>query len=200
MNNDVEKKEVKDFMDKIDRTIPRRRIQRRHSMLNLGEVLENNQVEAQNAVLPAQNAVLPMPNENLPVGKPPKKRSASVDARMYLAPPEMQSTINLLRQKDGVLNYQSSFHSVHQKRARVVEIGTYSGLSTSTVDAVLDTTNDIGSENQVQSSNVRMENAGALTVSIVNPETMSQMEETLRQLRENLGKFIDPVFFLILEK
>lgn len=135
LNYDVEKK-VKDFMDKIDRIIPRRRIQRRHSVLNLGEVLPNNQVEAQNAVLPVQNAVLPLQNA---VRTPFRKRNASVDARMYLAPPEMQSTINLLRQKDGVLKYESSFHSVQQKRARVAGIGpsTSTSTSTSTVDVAL---------------------------------------------------------------
>lgn len=90
----------------IDRKIPRRRILRRHSTMNLGEVVQPDVADVadlpdQNLELAVQND-LPAENVELPEQNARKKRRASVDARIYLAPPEIRSAIQTLRQSDGV--------------------------------------------------------------------------------------------------
>lgn len=85
----------------------------------------------QNPELAVQND-LPAENVELPEQNARKKRRASVDARTYFAPLEIRSTIQTLRQSDGVLNYNASFHSVKRKQAHVAAIKTISEPSTST--------------------------------------------------------------------
>lgn len=198
----------------IDQTLPRRRIRRRHSMMNLAEVVEEEgAVQMQNvADVPAQVHA--------------KKRRFSMDARTYLAPPEMHSAIDTFRQTDGVMKYNSSFHSVKQKQANVVAIGAFSVASTSTNtnresssnsnispieqsanitientdtgDALMDITNNINvAVHEMEPSDISMENIGENedSTASVSEETLTlaQMEENLRKLRERLGKF-DSVF------
>lgn len=202
----------------IDEILPRRCIRRRHSTMNLGEIVQEESVEDQNAA-------------NMPAQIPAKRRRLSMDARIYIAPPEVRPAIHTLRQTDGVVNYCSSFHSIQQKKAHVVAVSPLSEASTSastnqemnlsislseprvdittqngTFDAPWDITaeiNDIEPENSAGNendpSNMQMKNVDATKNKnrdeTVEKETLAQMEQNLQRLRESLGKFFVKVFF-----
>lgn len=204
----------------IDQMIPRRMVRRRHSMMNLAEIVDEERDEMPH--------VAPLPTQ-----VPAKRRRASMDARTYLAPPEVRPAIDTLRQIDGVLNYRSSFHSVKRKQANVAAIGSFADVNTNintstneetnsfsnmpssehnvdiimenadTGDAIMDNISDSGTicpenvaDGEAEPMIVDMENIGANNDSTASlgKETLEQMEENLRRLRESLGKFYDSVF------
>lgn len=192
----------------IDEQIPRRRIRRRHSTM-LGEVIP----EAGNE-----------PDEQRELVAPRKKRRESMDARIYVAPPEIRSAIQTLRQSpSGVLNYQSSFHSVRQRQTHIAAIGAISepssssNLSGHTTALMTDDDDDINDINGTEAVSIEaisepssssnssvptkalmtddVDDATNVTESAVDKgassgvPSLAQMEENLRRLRENLGKF-----------
>lgn len=205
----------------IDKTIPRRCIRRRHSVLNVAEEAQIQNVDDVAEQVPEQVRA--------------KKRRFSVDARTYLAPPEVRSAIDSFRQKDGVVKYHSSFHSVQQKTVQVVAIGNIPVASTNinmnpedrplskistceqNVHTIADdntvddeTFMDIGdvsfnvneTSHEIQSSDFSMQNVVASidTNTIVNTEplTLAQMEENIRQMRIKLGNFDSVLIFITL--
>lgn len=135
----------------IDQTFPRRNINRRHSIsvnvnqpvqpvqaVNVFQAVNVNQaaeVQDQNAI-DADDTI-----PNVPTAK--RRRHASVDSRVYIAPPELRPTIDSFRGAGGVLNYRSSFHSVNKKQASIVPIGSIA--RTSTITSMQSSSVDIGS-------------------------------------------------------
>lgn len=107
----------------IDEILPRRRIQRRHSTLDVAEIVNEDDGEVQNVV----DLSTPPP----PPPPPAKRRRVSMDVRSYFAPLEVRSVIQSIRQTGGALNYRSTFHSTQQRQKHVAAIATSSTTTSS---------------------------------------------------------------------
>lgn len=180
----------------INEIFPQRCIRRRHSTLNVAGLVDDD-VETQNQNVADSHAQIPNA----------KRRRASTDSRVYIAPPELRSTIDLVRGTAGVLDYRSTFHSVKDRQARIAGPASTAGTSTSTsiqtgtsastkdvefIDAQTDNSSTVNIDNtNAIADDIHVENAGTSTTNVtpsINPETLRQMEERLLQLRQNLGK------------